>query len=120
MICKLELIAKILGRCILSSCYFYVYIYYFNCCTLILLIIGYYIYTETSQGPPGAQFIIESPLIYSSDSFCLQFWFNRNGATIGPLYVNDYSTRLHTIQGNYEDVWNIDRINIPPGLHKVK
>ena len=82
-------------------------------------IAGVYIYTETSFGRPGTRYILESPLIQSNTSFCLQFWYNRNGDTIGPLYIYDNSTRILTLNDNSHDYWYLDQVNISAGLHKA-
>ncbi|RDD39051.1 Fibrillin-2 [Trichoplax sp. H2] len=81
---------------------------------------GYYIHTEASDMPKGTKFIIESPVIYSDSVFCLSFWYNRNGITIGPLIVDDLSKRIYNTSGNSGDVWYLVQLNIPSGIHKIR
>ncbi|RDD36431.1 Deleted in malignant brain tumors 1 protein, partial [Trichoplax sp. H2] len=82
--------------------------------------LGYYIYTEVSGASPGTKFIMESDAIFSNTPFCLIFWYNKNGATIGPLYVDDYSQRLFTAEYNKGNTWFLALIDLPPGLHRMK
>ena len=78
-----------------------------------------YIYTEASLVAVGTKFILASPAVFSSTRFCLNFWYNRNGATIGPLHIRDYSKTLKSIYGNSGDVWIQGQIDLSAGIHKV-
>lgn len=73
----------------------------------------------SNPSPVGTRYVLESPLVFSDSPFCLHFWYNRNGATIGPLYVEDYSERLLTIEGNSGDAWYIGQIDFAAGVHRV-
>lgn len=91
-----------------------------NLFIILCFLIGFYIYTEASGGFLGTTFTIESPYIVSYSSFCFTFWYNRYGATIGPLHVYDKSELLTTIQGNSSgDDWLQAEVTIDKGLHRV-
>lgn len=81
---------------------------------------GFYIYTEASFISTGTEYVLASPIVFSSTRFCLNFWYNRNGATIGPLHIRDYSKTLRSIYGNSGNVWIEGQIDLPAGFHQVK
>ncbi|EDV18867.1 uncharacterized protein TRIADDRAFT_62667, partial [Trichoplax adhaerens] len=81
---------------------------------------GYYAYLETSsQLHDNAT--LKSPIIRSSDSHCLRFWYNLNGADASRLQVvSSTSEILWSKKGNHSNIWLLAEVDISSRAQEYK
>lgn len=86
--------------------------------THFLLLIGHYMFIETSQGAPNSLARMYSRWVYSTGQHCIQFFYSMYGRDIGSLalYVRYGGSRTRDRQffkqGNQNNTWILGQASV--------